>query len=582
LARADAGLGQGVQGMNFKVAEFFEAPHQNQMKFLLEGAKAQQRGKGQVLFTDPKWQTYRQTGEREMLMEAPECLYDSVRKAINSAGSFRLHTADGKLSMEGTGFLWQQTNSSLAISNGVHTIVHPDLFSGQNTNQSRVPAETDRRIEIFSDHFDYETGSGLGIYRGHVRVVGTNLVLLANTLSFQLPMRERQLQSITANDQVSVDYQGIQATGQQAIYTADKDLIQLTGQPSWRTATQEGRGDELLLDRTNQVLRSLGHAYLKMRGQSLERSLLASPNAVVTNRAPATNQFLEIRCDGYEIRTNTAAFRQQVQVTEMVGEEARGKMTSDTLNVSLSGSNQLQRLVAFGQVSIEQGDERFQAGQAIYDATNATLELTQNPTWSAGLRSGSGERISLVQGEEMVVRGRALMRLPAHELAQTAVPAVASATNTPSKEQVALISSEDYSLRKDSAHFQGKVHVAHPQMDWHCETLTVHFANGTQVDQILAENSVIFDLSDEKGQKIRGTGQKAVYTYSVTAAGTNDLVELTGDPVLVTTNGIFQNKVIYLDRAHNRLLAPGNYKITAPSTPAGTNLFTLPKVKIIK
>jgi lipopolysaccharide transport protein LptA len=579
----DSVFGQTIQTKNFQIAEFYEPPRQKQMKFLLKGARAEQRGKGEVWFTQPQWQTFRQTGESELLMQAPECLYDSSSRSISSAGPLQFRTTDGKFFLGGEGFLWRQTNSNLTISNRIHTIIHPDLFNTANTNRSLAAGAAQREIEIFSDRFNYEAGSGLGVYNGQVRVVGTNLVLTAGTLSFQLPVRERELQSLNATTDVKMDYEDIHASGQKAVYTADKDAIQLTGDPAWRTGAQEGRGDELFLDRTNQVLRVTGHAFLKMQGQSLERSVLASADGSTTNRAPATNQFLEVTCDKYEIRTNSAGFHDQVQVTEKVGDESRGKMNCGTLNVTFSGSNQLQRLVALDQVVIQQGEQRFRAGQAIYDATNSTLDLLQDPSWTAGPRNGNGQRISLAHGEEMVVRGQASMRLPARELARpTAGATIAMATNNPGAEQFAQIFSDEYTLRRDSARFFGKVRVVHPQMAWQCEALTVHFTTNSQVDQILGENSVAFTLFDDKGQKINGTGQKAVYSYAVTPTSTNDLVELSGDPVLTTTNGTFKNDVIILDRAHNRLLAPGNYKISAPLTPGGTNRFVLPKVKLTK
>jgi hypothetical protein len=76
---------------------------------------------------------------------------------------------------------------------------------------------------------------------------------------------------------------------------------------------------------------------------------------------------------------------------------------------------------------------------------------------------------------------------------------------------------------------------------------------------------------------MHGRAQKAVYSYSVTPAATNDLVELTGDPSLVTTNGTFRNKIIILDRAHNKLLAPGRYQMHGLAAAGTTNTFQWPK-----
>jgi hypothetical protein len=88
------------------------------------------------------------------------------------------------------------------------------------------------------------------------------------------------------------------------------------------------------------------------------------------------------------------------------------------------------------------------------------------------------------------------------------------------------------------------------------ETLSFDVPKETNAAQtITALRSVKFTLVDEKGQEIRGRGEKAVYKYSVSAGITNDLVELTGNPVLTLTNGsTFQNSIIILDRVHGKLL----------------------------
>ena len=110
-------------------------------------------------------------------------------------------------------------------------------------------------IDIFSDQFEYAEHSGLGVYQGNVRVAGTNLTSTAGKLTIVLPVAERRLQTLMAEQNVIVDYEKIHATGERAIYSADTGLIQLTGQPTWRIEQREGSGDELVLDRTNKVFR---------------------------------------------------------------------------------------------------------------------------------------------------------------------------------------------------------------------------------------------------------------------------------------------------------------------------------------
>ncbi len=95
--------------------------------------------------------------------------------------------------------------------------------------------------------------------------------------------------------------------------------------------------------------------------------------------------------------------------------------------------------------------------------------------------------------------------------------------------------------------------------------------------RIVAEQAVVFDLTDAKGQTIHGKGEKVVNTYSITPIATNDLIELTGDPILETTNGTFRNSIILLDRAHNKLLALGKYQMQGVADASATNTFQWPK-----
>ena len=132
-----------VGGQGFKFTEYFDPPHETQLKSLLECSRAQRQPDGRYLITDAKYRTFRVTGEGEMTVEAPQCIYDQGQRSISSSGPLHVQTADGKFSIEGEGFLWQQTNSTLLVSNRVHTIIHPELLGPQSatTTTNARPAE---------------------------------------------------------------------------------------------------------------------------------------------------------------------------------------------------------------------------------------------------------------------------------------------------------------------------------------------------------------------------------------------------------------------------------------------------------
>ena len=577
---------QGIEVKDFKFAPgaYYPPPHEKQLKSLLTGAKAQPQPGGSYLITDGKYETFHETGEREMLAETPQCVYEEKGDhSLHSPGPLRVQAADGKFSITGEGFRWEQTNSVVNISNRVHTVIHPDLLQGQSPlGETRKPAGSAKGIEIFSDKFDYTGDTGIGHYRQSVRVTGEDFEMSAGTLQFLLPVKQRQLQGLTVEENVLVRSGDLRAQGQQVTYSPDTGLIRVSGNPSWQAALREGRGDELEIDRTNQIFRATGHAWLKISGLSSGASSFL-PNAApaASSVGPATNQTVEIESESYEIRTNSAAFRNQVRVIQRVGDQAQGQLTCSRMMATFVGTNQMDRLVAEEAVVFQQELKRFASDRAVYTGTNGILELNGNPVWQDGPRQGKGDVVFIdTHRSEMVARGNAFVRLPAQEISSVALtsagdekagdalPAAAPARSAAATNQFAEISSLEYRLQTNSALFLGQVRVTHPQMNLTCESVAVDFpSGGGTAERILAERSVEFDLMDDKGQKIHGTGQKALYTYQVTPDRTNDLVELTGNPMLTMTNGsTFQNSVIILDRANGKLVAPGKYLIRGLGT----------------
>ena len=94
---------------------------------------------------------------------------------------------------------------------------------------------------------------------------------------------------------------------------------------------------------------------------------------------------------------------------------------------------------------------------------------------------------------------------------------------------------------------------------------------------------MVFDLVDDQGRAFHGTGDKAVYNHRVTAALTNDIMELTGKPAtLVATNVVGRNNVITLDLANHKLIAPGKYQLWGSAPVVATTTFGPAKTKAKK
>ena len=110
----------------FSVPEYYDPPHETQVKSLLQGDEALPQDQGRILIKKLTLKTFREDGAGEFVMNAVNCLYDTRARKAASAGPLRIETADGRFSTEGEGFLWQERESVLTISNRVHTVIRTD------------------------------------------------------------------------------------------------------------------------------------------------------------------------------------------------------------------------------------------------------------------------------------------------------------------------------------------------------------------------------------------------------------------------------------------------------------------------
>lgn len=107
----------------FTSVKYFPPPNQTRVKLKLTGADAQPLPGGLLLIKQLKLETFSTNGVPQAVIEAPECVYDTMHNTANSAGPLQMRSADGRIRVTGDGFLWRQDDSSLTISNHVHTVI---------------------------------------------------------------------------------------------------------------------------------------------------------------------------------------------------------------------------------------------------------------------------------------------------------------------------------------------------------------------------------------------------------------------------------------------------------------------------
>ncbi len=120
------GLGKATQ---FKTDEYFEPPNDLKVKMELEGDSATPLPGGNLDISNLTIQTYRLDGGTDALIQAPDCIYAPYDGLAYSSGPIQMKTADNRLYVTGRGFLWQQADNSLTISNQVYTLVKMKTLS---------------------------------------------------------------------------------------------------------------------------------------------------------------------------------------------------------------------------------------------------------------------------------------------------------------------------------------------------------------------------------------------------------------------------------------------------------------------
>ena len=112
---------------DFNSVQYYKAPHQQDIECLFSGAEADPLPGGLLLIKQAKIEKFYLTGKLQVVAEAPECVYDPVNNVANSPGEVHVRTGDGKLKIDGEGFLWRQNESVFTISNQVETVINQKM-----------------------------------------------------------------------------------------------------------------------------------------------------------------------------------------------------------------------------------------------------------------------------------------------------------------------------------------------------------------------------------------------------------------------------------------------------------------------
>jgi len=182
------------------------------------------------------------------------------------------------------------------------------------------------------------------------------------------------------------------------------------------------------------------------------------------------------------------------------------------------------------------------------------------------LQARSGDGNFYVEGVGFLWRQKSTPDIILSNLVHTIIRQLGSLNGTPGKTNPTPSQTDVYS---DYATFDTKsgliiyldhVRVVDPQLHLTSAILTVQLTQGgapNQLDHIVAETNVIMDFIDENGRTTHATSEKAVYTR-ITEPATNELLTLSINPRLETTNGWATADVFVMNRTTGKIHGTGN------------------------
>jgi hypothetical protein len=126
-------------GKDFKFPDYYPSSNGvRQLKTLVTGSEAQfvSNNMNVVRLQNPRLTNYTPEGQLEWSAHSPECTVNVNTREVRGSTNMVFRTADEKLLLRGVGFLWQQTNSVLILSNQVFTWIDKRaLTNNASTNQ---------------------------------------------------------------------------------------------------------------------------------------------------------------------------------------------------------------------------------------------------------------------------------------------------------------------------------------------------------------------------------------------------------------------------------------------------------------
>jgi lipopolysaccharide transport protein LptA len=266
---------------------------------------------------------------------------------------------------------------------------------GSAAEETGEAISTNRFIEVTAQHHELRTN--LAVFRGGVRVADLEEDEVLGTLQCGVLTvsisASNEVQQIIAQDDVAIEQNETRFAAARAVVSGTNGLIEFTGNPSWQLGERQGGGDVMFVDRSQNSMRVMGRAWMKLPREEIDTEVLAE-REVETDPPEPEEQFVTISSDEYEFKQGAGAFRGDVRI-----QTAQTTMSCALLTIhSAPEGGQVEKIIAEGGVVMDSVEEdgdttRATGSRAIYLMSDNVVELTGNPRVERGQGSLTGDII---------------------------------------------------------------------------------------------------------------------------------------------------------------------------------------------
>ncbi len=505
--------------------------------------------------------------EKDLIVEAEQCLYDPQKREAWSSQKLTVRSADGGVSVKGVGFLWVGADSRLTISNAVQTVLRKSRLDPRSLAGGRLdgevppdratvtdpPANAEGTIEILASGLNLV--GNRAVFTGDVQARDVDRTLNCKSLIVEFGESGAGLQRIVAQDDVRFADAKIQTSSQNAVYSVRDEVVTLSGDATWKAFNREGTGDSVVVDMGRSQLQVVGGVSVKLPAESFgSLSWLEKSND--PNAPESGERSVVIRSRELEQKSGSAVFKGPV-IVELGGQSV---IRCDVLEGDFSEQDgEITGLQARGNVRFEQGETSVTGDQFDYGGPGKAMWVRGSPSWKSAEGHGSADLLILdPQNQRIQADGNVAVEFAAGEdrWPELGIRSLGGVNEVPAtgKDASLHVSAGKMYYRRGSVIFLNQVHAnlsegADRQLT--SNVLAVFFgADGHGVEQVIAEDRV---LLRQPGVEARGG--------RVTHDVAKGITILSGNPTIQMGERRYRADEFRLDRTEGRLHMKGDYRI---------------------